>query len=113
MNKLRVAAGLVLILGLVGWTARDVWQTVVTLRKQLGGVKLEVVAFEERCAAVRDQLPARGRVGYRDLSREAFPDGRHALVQYALVPLIVEWKTDRTPAVVVLPGAVRVYQGGP
>lgn len=122
MNGLRVAAGLVLILGLVGWTARDVWRNVVKQRQVLKDVKLDIVWYEERCVEVRDQLPASGSVGYRDLHKGYGSDRRHALVQYALVPLIVEWKTNRTPAIEVfqdprsqlgaLFGNVRVVPGG-
>src|SRR5262245_24597884 len=85
MNTCRVGAGLLLVLGLVAWTAMDVRKTLVKQRKALENVKLEVIIYEENCAAIRDQLPDRGRVGYRDFSKDPFPDSRHALVQYSLV----------------------------
>jgi hypothetical protein len=121
MNAFRVAAGLVLVL--VGLATADLRRIVTLQRQANANVKLDIVWFEEQCAAIRDQLPERGAVGYRDQFKDA--DGmsrRHALVQYALVPLMVEWKTDRVPAVEVFAdnrshlgrvfGGVRVVRAG-
>jgi hypothetical protein len=102
VNQLRVAGGLVVVAVLVALAARDVRRAFTVQRKASENVKLDIVWFEEQCTAIRDQLPERGAVGYRDLLKDPKDsDRRHALVQYALVPIIVEWKTPRLPAVEV------------
>lgn len=112
MNRLRVAAALALLAGLVAWTASDVRRAVDRWRRTPPGVIDDVTEYDAACGRMRHLLPDRGRVGYRDLPNDGAATRRHALVQYALVPLLVEWQTDRTPAVVATENGLRLYRPG-
>lgn len=112
MNRVRVTAGLALVLGLVVWTALDVWPVLNLWRDNPAGLRTDVTWFEDACPRIRSQLPLRGPIGYRDRVKDGFAMRRYALVQYALVPIRVEWETDRAPAVEVLGGGMRVVRAG-
>jgi hypothetical protein len=63
----------------------------------------DAAEYERRLAAVRDQLPPRGRVGYR--AEPKSPDwttaARHFyLTQYGLAPLIVDPSAEGVPVVI-------------
>ena len=121
MNQVRVVLGLYLVLGLVAWAAWDTWRVLRLYPWSPDQVVNDVPSFDARCAEVRDQLPARGAVGYRNRVRQPPWDQRgdrqYALAQYALVPLTVVRDADRTPAVEVSGRVgdprVRVVPAGP
>jgi hypothetical protein len=105
MGHVRVAAGIVLVLAVTAWSGRTVRNTVrvAELREQ-DNLAYDETITDRNAARIRGDLPARGTVGFRDAkagpnSTQIDTDRRHALVQYALVPLIVARDADR-PVVV-------------
>ncbi|MGL6096750.1 MAG: hypothetical protein ACRC7O_13260 [Fimbriiglobus sp.] len=74
-----------------------------------------VTAYDRKVDAVRSELPARGRVGYR-VVRDRDPAewaiyGRR-FTQYAAVPVLVDPDESRPDRIDDLPNGMRVVRGG-
>ena len=93
----RVVIGVALVLAAVALSAADFWRWLRVWRVSTSpGYVDEVTLSDRNCAAVRDQLPPRGRVGFGG----AKPDGdSYMITQYSLVPLVLAHDAD--PPVVV------------
>lgn len=102
--------GVAFLLAVVAYSAADFRKGVRHWRVLSSPEYIDEVSLSDRnCAAIRDQLPPRGRVGFRDATPT---DGRHAVTQYSLAPLVV-WRDATLPVVVEREGnSVRVSRPG-